>query len=76
MPDVEAVLAESTRVLRPGGQLLFIEHTTAQKVQPSPEDSGEWAWALEGEDEAGSHTVGTASRLCRAHGRSAFSVLN
>lgn len=32
VPDVERVLSEAARVLKPGGQLLFIEHTTAQAV--------------------------------------------
>lgn len=33
VPDVRGVLAEAARVLKPGGTLLFIEHTSAQSVR-------------------------------------------
>lgn len=32
VPDVGQVLSEAARVLKPGGRLLFIEHTTADSV--------------------------------------------
>ena len=32
VPDVQRVLQEAARVLKPGGSFLFIEHTLAQQV--------------------------------------------